>query len=283
MILTCPSKTFCVGEYAVLKHFQAIIILTEPVFQLTVQSKPGSFPHEPHLISLEEQWPSDHSWEWHDPHHKKGGLGASSAQFLLTQTALDHMNNTPRTLNETLQIYRNCHTTKTPPSGADVVGQYNGWLTFVDTQHCRIHTYSWPFDDLGFVIIRTGKKCATHQELNTQTIPQLDDAHTWVEHTHAAIKDKSSKAFIQGIKNFHKTMVKHKLCHSETQELLQSLSHESILAAKGCGAQGRDTCLLITERSAHLKIKRWLANRVEIIADHTQLSAGLVDKRINNE
>ena len=164
MILTCPSKTFCLGEYSVLQHSKAIVLLTEPVFQLVVESKPGQFPHEPHLISLEEQWPSDHSWLWHDPHHKKGGLGASSAQFLLTQIALDQIHKTPKSLHEILTIYRKTQTTKIAPSGADLIGQYHGWLAFIDSKECRIHSYQWPFDDLGFILIRinaevAGKHC----------------------------------------------------------------------------------------------------------------------------
>ncbi len=109
-------------------------------------------------------------------------------------------------------------------------------------------------------------------------MPDLEEAHTCVEHAHQAIKDKNSKEFIQSIQRFHETMVKLNLCHLETQQLLSQLKHEGILAAKGCGAQGRDTCLLITSRPSHTQIKQWLSERVEIIADHTQLASGLTLK-----
>ncbi len=53
----------------------------------------------------------------------------------------------------------------TAPSGADLIAQFNGQITYFDRLHYQIETLTWPFSDLSFLIVRTGYKIATHHHL----------------------------------------------------------------------------------------------------------------------
>ena len=91
-----PSKTFIIGEYAVLEGGPGILIGTAPRFDAFVQENvenaesviEGLSSHGPAMDFLKDHLDlfSKYSMKFHDPHNGKGGLGWSSAQFVLLYT-----------------------------------------------------------------------------------------------------------------------------------------------------------------------------------------------------
>lgn len=85
-----PAKTFLLGEYAALAGASAILLTTYPCFELTLTSKNNQLseihPKSPAGVWWQQQH-LDHGLIWNDPYTERGGLGASSAQFLASYLA----------------------------------------------------------------------------------------------------------------------------------------------------------------------------------------------------
>src|SRR5262245_43666850 len=89
-----PAKTFLLGEYAAVAGSSAIVLTTSPCFELslvnsaTIQNIHSDSP-------AGRWWTSQRMTEqgliWYDPYQEKGGLGASSAQFLAVYLARCHL------------------------------------------------------------------------------------------------------------------------------------------------------------------------------------------------
>ena len=270
MKLSCPSKTFCIGEYSVLKHHKAIVILTQPRFELIVHQQDTVWP--PYLNQLQHLWPQGWGWSFNDPHHGQGGFGASSAQFLMIHKALQLITNQPKSNLELLEFYRKLSTSLTPPSGADVLAQDSGSISLVNTLEATSIRYDWPFSDIGFIIARTGLKKATHHELNQTFHDSFDKLNHLVSKASNDIQKKSSIHFIESINEYHQGLILLGLCHPNTQNILNSLTDPGILAKKGCGAMGQDTFLIITQIKNHNQIKDNLSKTYTIIGDQSTLS-----------
>ncbi|MCB0406704.1 MAG: hypothetical protein KDD34_00795, partial [Bdellovibrionales bacterium] len=177
--LTAPSKTFLVGEYAILHGGHALLANTEPRFEVII-STPGEGRCENiHPNSPAGQWARTHreafekiDFQFIDPHQGRGGFGASSAQFLLAWawSLLDQVPFSRLTegldLSQILKDYHSLFEEKsTRPSGGDVVAQSIGGICQVATAPLTMTEKSWPFKDLDFLIIPTGKKINTHKHL----------------------------------------------------------------------------------------------------------------------
>ena len=84
--ISCPAKTFVLGEYGVLDGGSAILVNTAPRFSCNISKKNKNFHFAKQ--SPASQWVQTHpedfknvSLDWIDPYNGEGGLGFSSAQF----------------------------------------------------------------------------------------------------------------------------------------------------------------------------------------------------------
>ncbi len=271
MIWEAPSKTFLVGEYSVLEHGEACILCTTPHFSLNSKNGERTASLQGPIESfLADYWPKNRTWDWSDPHHSMGGFGASSAAFalslLITQGSdLDH-----RLAYQTFQSYH----PHIKPSGADFLAQLSGGIAFVNTHTQQTESLGkWPFESLGFLIARTGFKCPTHEALNNFQPRNLSRLHLLTQLAVKAIKNNDPSSLVVTIKEHQEALTKAQYTHPDTLDHLAWINAlDGVAAAKGCGAQGRDTLFILTHITQHESLKKTIHQRCPIVADHQQLA-----------
>jgi len=212
MKILCPSKTFLLGEYAVLNGGPAILLATEPYFE----------------------WENNH---FKDPYQGKGGFGASGAKFVFKMFQENCF--------DALSALKKYQSTEHSGSGADVICQYTGGVTFYHPQK-KIEKLFWPFNDLFIVLIHSGFKINTHEHLNDLNMRQFDSAslENIVLKAYKAILENQQNNFIQSINHYYQKLIELQLTCENTLNLIQKIKRfPNILAIKGCGALGADVIL----------------------------------------
>ena len=303
--LSCPSKTFILGEYLAMTGGPALIACTEPRFEMTVSS---TLADQSKIIGVDASSPAGQflskfkcdffyfDIDFKDPHKTRGGLGASSAQFAML-LALDcaikrsrQKEISPELLSALsafeakdgfhyLPIYRDCawQGVGLPPSGADVMAQLSGGLSYVRSEENLIHSFNWDFPNIDFALVRTGHKVATHEHLkNIVDIPTAklkNIADTAMQ----SLLLKDEETFIESLSNYADVLVEQNWVAKYTVELLaKAKKNLPLLAAKGCGAMGADILLLVYSKNNQEKVRSYLSTEnLEIIGTSQNLSAGL--------
>ena len=157
-ILSVPSKTFLLGEYLALHSGPSLILNTEPRFQLEVQSYgeshcEGIHPQSPggRWMRKENQIFSQNQLKFKDPHKAQGGLGASSAQFVMVYNWQKFVEspvlNWKKEINPSAMWsdYKTLlgEEVKPSPSGADIVSQLTGGVTLFYQKPFQVHSLGW--------------------------------------------------------------------------------------------------------------------------------------------
>ncbi len=250
-----PAKTFLIGEYLALDAGPAILLTTKPCFELSLVSE-GSLPFHPQ--SPAGRFCRDHQLEhrliWHDPYHGLGGLGASSAEFIGSFYA--HCELTKRSFNREALLdaywtYAWSNQGK-KPSGYDVIAQTLHDCVMIHQAENDVRTCAWPFEDIGFVLVHTRHKLATHEHLKAVSFKHDQTAilHQIAQKAWMAFEAISSHALITAVNEYHSALQSMNLVASTTVSLIDELSLAlKPLAIKGCGALGADVVLMIMDRS----------------------------------
>jgi mevalonate kinase len=278
-VLSVPSKTFLLGEYAVLKGLPALLLNTEPRFELHVSyaANPGLSHDGIESLSPGGRFIQDHAdffkryqLYFYDPHEQRGGFGASSAQFLLLYSLLTYGHATVELqpaqffMQDLLACYQNYSWDGRglAPSGADVIGQLQGKLTWFDKQQFTAHSQDWPFAELRAVLIRTGNKLATHRHLAELSSIPYQSFDKILLQAHHALQTADADGFIQAVKLYALELEQAGFVASATAALLAKLQAlPYLLAAKGCGAMGADVILAIVAQSDCTKFCHWLTSQ----------------------
>lgn len=277
-----PAKTFLVGEYAALHHQGAILLTTTPCFRITLTQKPG-------LTGIHAESPAGRFWQansetttttfgltFDDPYNGLGGMGASSAQFIGAYLATTFLKKQKPSLDAMLQSYWHFsyqgHGLK--PSGYDLIAQSMSTFMAIHHQQRQYNPLNWNFQDIGFLLVHTNQKLATHVHL-AQTQIQNDTTilHSLVLEAKKAILLQDSHALIAAVNAYHNSLDAMHLVGHNTLQLLTHLKKQSpILAAKGCGALGADILLCIVPKDALPAAKSCIeALELTCIASHEDL------------
>ncbi len=293
--ISVPSKSFFVGEYLALHGGPVLTINTHPRFELSVES--GKFQNPFHeespagkLISQNYGSLRDLSLVFKDPHHGRGGFGASSAQFAMVYALKNiqaHFSlDSERFYNwkVLLKDYQDLATNSAVrPSGADLIGQVCGKMTYFHKNQGKIKTFSWPFSEIGFCILRTGFKLATHEHL--KSLVEFNSA----EFAKAALQvidglaKIDSQEVVAGVQNYHRELIKQKKVAHETLVLLRNFENlEGVLAMKGCGALGADAVMLVFETCSDF-LNQIRSLNLEVLATHKDLSEGMLIQDLKKE
>ena len=279
--ISCPSKTFLIGEYAVLEGGHGVVVSTGPRF--SAQFRVIGDQEESYIRGLSPQGPAmdflkDHlkifsrlAIEMQDPHQHKGGFGWSSAQFLFLYALRQWWRaGRPEQLpaldrSDLLKSFLDYSWDGSgwAPSGLDILSQLEGQLLFLQSPRKVIdgmvapiefseyhQIQAWPFSDIQFVLLRTGRKIATHSHLSS--LQQLGTASLGkcAEDAGRSLLDRNEEAFIAAINEFRELLRDQDLLDPQSwntqQELLQ---RPEVLAIKGCGALGADVllCIVVSE------------------------------------
>ncbi|KTD05389.1 hypothetical protein OQJ19_13120 [Fluoribacter gormanii] len=261
-----PAKTFLLGEYAAVAQASAFLLTTAPCFELTltIQEKPSEIHPESPAGRWWQQQRLKQSLLWNDPYAGRGGLGASSAQFLASYLASCSVNNTIPDLQQMLHAYYESSWTGKGlrPSGYDVIAQSQQGCVYINKQHQVIKSYDWPFHDLAFFLIHTGVKLATHHHLQDTALPdQIDYLSHLVDEAKQAFEQANSQKLIQTINSYHQKLAELNLVAEHSLKLISEFKkYSEILAIKGCGALGADVLLLISS-----------TNNAQILADKLKM------------
>ena len=296
MILSCPSKTFLLGEYVALDGGACLLVGTHPRFELKIQNGDGFCPFSP-LSPAGKLWNkySDQTSNWTaqltNPLNL-GGLGASSAEFLLLHTAL-HVQKTlaweaqlEPDLSEILREYSElCSGEGTPPSGADIAVQLKGGVTLFEKARGKIQRKSWGFDKLSFLLFSTNVKIATHEHLQNLSNWERAPLNQAVEMGIQAWRDQNETSFVESIRQTQVTLKNLGFEAPTTSLILKDLlERPKVLAAKGCGALGADVVLVICAREDKEELRQALSLKLQFIASESDLSEGmqLIPERIKS-
>ncbi|STX29798.1 Uncharacterised protein [Legionella beliardensis] len=246
-----PAKTFLVGEYIALAQAPAILVTTKPCFNFSLQERGNS--------SIHPDSPAGRFWvksghtlnqiHWQDPYLGRGGLGASSAQFIGAYLASCYLKKIPAEGQALLTGYYQ-HAWRgegVKPSGYDIIAQAQHGCVYIDQKNNQLHCYDWAFKDISFVLLHTGNKLATHHHLQEIKLPNsLNELPKLVEQAETAFIENNSAKLITAINSYQHELTKLNLVAPTTLQLLKLFkTNPDVLAIKGCGALGMDVLLLI--------------------------------------
>ncbi|MCH9689188.1 MAG: hypothetical protein K0U24_05635 [Gammaproteobacteria bacterium] len=278
MIFKFPAKTFLLGEYVALQGGPAIILTTAPCFEVGVTTTQ-------HIKKIHPESPAGRFWThsgmpgdltWVDPYDGIGGLGASSAQFLGAYAAYLSQHQAVFAQKPLLEAYWDASFTNTGirPSGYDVLAQAQSGCVYLHRNQSDNKVYDWPFANLAFILLHTGKKLATHHHL--QTLAMTDLMRTLspiVGLGKQAFETNNSALLIQAVNAYHEQLQALNLVAEQTQAHIADLSESpDVLAVKGCGALGADVLLvLVSSLRLNAAINTFTAKGFPVLASSRNL------------
>lgn len=294
--LSVPSKTFLVGEYGVLAGGPALVLGTEPCFELKVEfvdKRADFFAHKDspagflwgHFVKDVEAKMGFAKFSFFDPYREAGGMGRSGAEFLLLREWLKQ--NEFETEKNLIQDYRKFAKSG---SGADVLAQSMGLVTLIESVASNeAKALKWPDWNLSFLIYKTGRKMKTHEHLeknktksnSTRAYKKLAEIS---ERSITAFRKKSLHAFLNTLIDFSTFQRKNDLIDLENYYLLEKMmALPSVYFARGCGAMGFDTFLVFYQKEFESQIRKDIAKEfpmLTLVGDasslyKTKLSKGL--------
>jgi mevalonate kinase len=290
-LFSIPGKTFLLGEYLALQGGPTLVALTQPCFQIKVQSGQGKIEG----IHLESpagkfiQSKSDlfekYDLSFFDPYSGKGGFGASTAQFLASYAFWSHQKVHQHEM-EKLFDYKHLLGTYTQfswdgqgfaPSGADLIGQLKGSLTFFEKRRSFVSIARWPFSNLEFYLIHTGHKIATHEHLNSLAPFESAGLEKSFQLAKQSFESLNDSLFVEAVNSYAQELKILNLTCDNTLELLKDLKElEGVKAAKGCGALGADVILAVVAQGQSAELKKYCQHKdLRIMASDKDISSGL--------
>ncbi|MBC6416045.1 MAG: hypothetical protein GDA46_06635 [Bdellovibrionales bacterium] len=283
--ISCPAKTFIVGEYAVLDGGSAIVLNTSPrfVFRIKKQSKAKFIDF--HENSPAGQWIRKNPQDFQSVQIEsvknslfQGGLGFSSAQFntvyaysfILRQGHIDHIK--PQ---DVWKSYRNLCFEGFKPSGADITTQWIGGVGIFEQDPFHVESLTFYFPELECLVLSTGESFPTYDYLKnfqTSDVSQLKEISEW---TVNAMKKKDKDQFISGINNYRKALIKKNYVTEKSKDILRRLEKiKALQAFKSCGAMGAETLVIFYNKQDDEEVRE-AVSFLKIIADTSQLTYGV--------
>jgi mevalonate kinase len=282
---SAPSKTFLIGEYAVLRGGPALVLNTGPRFEFSAvrgaRGVAGIPAGSPAAKWIEQRAPllSDWQIQFRDPHEGLGGFGASSAQFLFVHALTTLLQISVSRAVEGLDLKALLNDFKVlvggKASGADVLAQAVGQVAVVSDGAARAK--GWPFPDLQFAILRTGGKVQTHLHLADLDLEPAQRLIEPAHHVTDAFAAGSAEKFVQAVREYAITLRELHWQAPSTVALLQRFEDQAwCKAVKGCGALGADTILVLYAREDSPEVERFFAaEKLVPIAHQESLTDGL--------
>ena len=237
----------------------ALVLSTGPFF--TLQCDVGS----PNLVGINELSPAGKLYKKHqrlfenlsltftDPHNSSGGFGASSAQFALLYKLILQLSNREFCIKDFLQEYHSfAPNNGVLPSGADCVCQFLNHNIYFDSANCIAEKFEFNLPNIAFAIFKTNFKVITHEHLQTlQADFDISELQRYTQNVINGLKTMDETSVINGVNGFFQCLCEMNLVLQQTQETVSRLKRDNaILAAKGCGALGADTIIVLYEKRA---------------------------------
>lgn len=220
------------------------------------------------------------NFHWTDPYNKKGGFGRSTAEFLsvylahhyalqgkagsvLTDLTHEGLSFFRKLRKDYRDLHRNKHNNNLSnklsnegvgeqpsqcPSGADLVAQWMGGMSWVDPNRDDYQVLSWPWREYTFLIFHTGQKLATHDHLNSLEGGEWGPLEPTARSCFSDFLKKDFSSFAAGLNRYSDQLAAQQLAAPQVrQAVLQLRKDPRVRAAKGCGAMGVDTVLVLAK------------------------------------
>jgi mevalonate kinase len=261
-----PSKTFIIGEYLAINGTASMVLASEPSFFIkTIEDKNFGFhPDSPAGRRRQELKQNGFGFSVFDPHEGRGGFGRSTAEYLavhLYEELLAHPSGTTteqmlENLEELVTTYQKSCGGEYRPSGADLVAQICGGLCWYDGMNFTAQSLAWPFPGYDIFIFHTGKKLATHEHLKDLPSKDLKGLIPILLAARTAYDQQNLKVFAESLNFYYDILFELGLSDKRVRQSVERLrSHNEVLAAKGCGAMGVDTVIVLAEKSDEDKVR----------------------------
>lgn len=264
-----PSKTFVIGEYLAINGTASMVLATEPSFYVKItKDKLYGFHSDSPAGQLKKKYSlNDSGYSFFDPHEGRGGFGRSTAEYLsvylnhwlrengeshFTESILSH-------LEDFVGEYQSLCGNDYKPSGADLVAQVCGGLCWYDGMNFVAEKLPWPFPGYDIYIFHTGKKLATHEHLSDLKDQPLRPLIPILVAARTSLDQENLRVFCESLNFYYDSLNELGLSDKAIYKNVETLRQApEVLAAKGCGAMGVDTVLVIGEKSNKEKIKKSL-------------------------
>ena len=291
--ISVPSKTFILGEYAVLDEGMGLLATTQPTFSY-LGSLDQSLSGESHSVFHEESpagrlWKDQNlgsfvtSFEKKDPYETQGGFGGSTADYWAAQilSEIKTRGNLPKpNLFKVRSEYR--QRSQADPSGADLLAQYAGALAVVDIGGQNVDSLKWRFQNYSFALFKTPHKKATHEHLKDLSTRSYGPFKEWTRLGVQAVKESDVDRFGTVVRNYEEALRQEGLRIPEVVAAIDGLNQKDLWAAKGCGALGADVIFVFFPKDDVEKVKSTAQEfGLQWVADETQMSGGLNWRQIH--
>lgn len=281
--ISFPSKTFLIGEYAVLEGAPAVLLNTKPRFSFSITEGKGK--NDFHPESPAGQWLNRHpeilesfSIEYQDPYEGKGGFGFSSAQFnlvYLLKETLEGKTFEGSDLLKMWEAYRSLNFKNQKPSGADVISQWLGGVCLFSFDPFETHSIRWPFPELDFFLIRTEIKLNTWEHLSSIKKENFTRLSLIVKKAIACMDQSDKEGFISALNEYTVELQKQGLVHQNTESFLDKMRGiKKVMTAKGCGAMGAEVVVVFFDPKDREEVRVSL-KETNIIANSNNLDSGV--------
>jgi hypothetical protein len=252
-----PAKLFLLGEYVAVEGGPSLIGTFAPGFRLEARSSPqaqveGIHPDSPAGRILREHRDELQAWavRFFDPFEGRGGLGASSAQFLGAQAFLQSVRGPFSDWRETRSLwaeYRDWTRIEggsLQPSGADYLAQLQGGPQIFVREPFATDKVGWPEASWRPVAIRTGEKVKTHTHLAATEGKDLARLRVISRRGVEAFRAGDWEVFFQASRDFSGEQKRLGLLAGASEELCRAIERKpGVLLARGTGAMGADIVL----------------------------------------
>lgn len=283
--ISCPAKTFIIGEYAVLDGGSAILLNTAPRFTCRIQKGPEKSSLKINENSPAGQWmkknPQDFQsvqLDWINNYNNKGGLGFSSAQFnilyayssILRSGAIDQIK--PQDI---WRDYRRLNFEGFLPSGADVITQWIGGVSIFEQDPLSVETLTSSLPDLKCFVLRTGDYFETYQYLKNFKLADVSDLKKIAQLGVQAIKQRDELAFVSALNDYKKALKAKNYVSARCEEILNKIENiKAIKASKGCGAMGAETLIVFYNKQDEEEVKKEISF-LECVATASEITYGV--------
>lgn len=257
------GKIFILGEYAVLGGEGAILAAVPERFELRPAGDQAlSFhPESPAgrwLNTLDaKKLKKISTYKFYDPRQGEGGFGASTAQFALIYRELHPQAD----WRQAWRAYRSVTSDEPlPPSGADLVSQWQGGVTHFEPKTEKVQDLSTKIDWGRLMVFsathQSARKVATHEHLKQIENLQLHNPASLMKRKLKLIIDRGLRAISEtqfetlgeALTEYALTLKHFGLEIPETQADREAFAEiPGVLGAKGMGAMQSDGILVWTD------------------------------------
>lgn len=256
-----PSKTFLLGEYAILEQGRALLLAHGPAFREAAAGE-GRAPHpeSPAGRWLRANGRDPESARIADPHGGAGGFGASGAEFLLAFAQGAARPADPAAFAWSAYDAYRAH--EGSGSGADVITQAFAAGRAPALVEISLRERALRYHPLGALgaelrLFHTGRKLDTHTHLTTARAATPSTLATLTAAGLAAYSRGDLAAFATTILEFRRALKSASLLAPHAAAALGAVDAvPGVLAAKGCGAMGNDV-LLVLVKDGSVELAAW--------------------------